>query len=756
VSQKNRDEKRLHAESRALHDFAIWRGELKTVENLGAATAFVRNLVTDDGRVEPVRGAELTANAFRLMGTPPLLGRTLLDRDERKGEPLVAVIGERVWKTRFDGDPGILGKTVKVGAENATIVGVMPDAFAFPENHRLWIPLRVDGSTLEPRTGPRVRIFGRLAPGASMDDASAELRVIGARMSASSPRTHENLRPFVTGYGRILAEGGEGRFFTTLLTIVNGIFLLLLAIMCTNVATLVFARTATRSWEITVRSALGASRGRIIGQLFSEALVLTAVGTIAGLLLSRVALRLALGQFAANDTLPFWLDESLSWRTLLYAAGLTLFGAALVGILPALRVTRVNIQDMLRSESAGRAGLRFGGFWTAVIIVQVAITVAFIPLAAGGVFESNRFNERAEAIGADRFLAAHAAIDRDDLAVDSATYAARVRASFDALEQRLSAEPGVEHVAFADRLPVKDQLRYGFGVDTAAGAPGDGLRTSAMTYVSRGYFDAFGASIIAGRDFATSEYERLGGRVLIVNEAFAQNVFGRRNPIGQRVRLLSYNRDETLFGVDTAQWLEIVGVVRNFGWQAPRPEEQSLMYRPTLPGGGPVSSLALRVRDPIAFASRLRTIAAEVDPMIRLTGVQHLGTVGADEARISWTLTTVAWLVGFIVLMLSATGIHALMSFTVARRTREIGIRAALGAHQGRLVAAIFSRAFLQIGAGIVVGSSLAALRGFDSPKQVILLIAADAIMLVVGLVACALPVRRALRIDPMEALRAE
>ena len=775
VSLLEWDVAKQNVEPRAMHDFATWRAQLKTVESLGASNAFVRNLDTGDGRVEPVRGAELTANAFRLMGTPPLLGRTLLDRDERPGEPLVVVIGERVWKTRFDSDPRVVGRMVKVGTANATIVGVMPDAFAFPENHRLWLPLRVDGSTLEPRTGPRVTIFGRLTPGTSLDDAQTELGVIGARMSASSPLTHEHLRPHVTGYGIIFAGGGEGRFFTALLTIVNGIFLLLLAIMCTNVATLVFARTATRSWEITVRSALGASRGRIIGQLFSEALVLTAVGTVVGLLLSRVALRLALGQFAAGDNLPFWLDESLSGRTVLYAFGLALFGAGIVGILPALRVTRVNIQDMLRNESAGRSGLRFGGFWTAVIIVQVAITVAFIPLAAGGVFEANRFDERADAIGADRFLAAHVAIDRDDLGVDSATHAARVRSSFDALEARLSAEPGIEAVAFADRLPVKDQLEYGFAVDTSAGAPREGLRVSPMTYVSRGYLAAFGASIIAGRDFASSEYERLGGRVLIVNEAFARHVFGRSNraegevserakapfvaqlnPVGQRVRLLSYNADETLFGVDTAQWLEIVGVVANFGWQAPLPEDQAAMYRPTLGGDGPASNLALRVRDPVVFASRLRAIAAEVDPMIRLTGVQQLGTVSDDEARISWTLTAVAWLVGFMVLMLSATGIHALMSFTVARRTREIGIRAALGAHHGRLIAAIFSRAFLQIGAGIVVGSSLAALAGFGSAKQVVLLVAADAIMLVVGLVACAVPVRRALRIDPMEALRAE
>src|SRR5688500_167886 len=764
-------------ESRARHDSASWRAQLKTVESVGASNAFVRNLDTGDGRVEPVRGAELTANAFRLMGTPPLLGRTLLDRDEQPGEPLVVVIGERVWKSRFDGDPGVLGRMVKVGTANAAIVGVMPDAFAFPENHRLWLPLRVDGSTLEPRTGPRVTIFGRLAPGTSLDDAQTELGVIGARMSASSPLTHEHLRPQVTGYGVIFAGGGEGRFFTVLLTLVNGAFLFLLAVMCTNVATLVFARTATRSWEITVRSALGARRGRIIGQLFSEALVLTAVGTVVGLLLSRIALRLALGQFAAGDNLPFWLDESLSWRTVLYASALAVLGAGIVGILPALRVTRVNIQDMLRSQSAGRTGggLRFGGFWTAVIIVQVAITVAFIPLAAGGVFDANRVDERTDAHGADRFLAAHVAIDRDDLAVESATYAARVRSAFDALEARLSAEPGVEGVAFADRLPVKDQLKYGFAVDTSTGAPGDGLRVSPMTYVSRGYLSAFGASIIAGRDFSSSEYEKLGGRTLIVNEAFARNVFGQGNraegevserakapfvaqlnPVGQRIRLVSYNADETLFGVDSTQWLEIVGVVGNFGWQAPKPEDQVLMYRPTLPGGGPATNLALRVRDPVAFTSRLRAIAAEVDPMIRLTDVTQLGKVGENEERISWTLTAVAWLVGFMVLMLSATGIHALMSFTVARRTREIGIRAALGAHHGRLVAAIFSRAFLQIGAGIVVGSSLAALAGFGSAKQVVLLVAADAIMLVVGLVACAVPVRRALRIDPMEALRAE
>ena len=181
----------------------------------------------------------------------------------------------------------------------------------------------------------------------------------------------------------------------------HGIFLMLLAVVCTNVATLVFARTATRGWEIAVRNALGASRDRIITQLFVEALVLAGVAAAVGLVIAKFSLRWGLSLLAGSE-LPFWIDDSLSWTTVLYTALLALFGAAIVGILPALRITKINVQDALRRENAAGAGLRFGGFWTTVIVVQVAITVAFLPLAAGGVFESNRFRQRAEGIGGQR------------------------------------------------------------------------------------------------------------------------------------------------------------------------------------------------------------------------------------------------------------------------------------------------------------------------------------------------------------------
>jgi predicted permease len=750
ISIRNWDVSALATESRSLHDFAIWREQVGTVDHLGAAIAFVRNLATEDRRVEPVRGAEITASAFRLLGTAPVLGRTLTEQDEQPAAPPVAVIGHALWKTRFAGDPGVVGRTVKLGTATATIVGVMPEGFGFPVSQRIWTPLRVDGSTLAPRTGPAVSIFGRLAPGASLDDARAELGVIGARMSASHPETHRHLRPRVTTYARPLTEGGPGLMIRNVLYLVNGIFLTLLAIVCTNVATLVFARTATRGWEIAVRTALGASRGRVVTQLFIEALVLAAVGATLGLVVAKLALRWGLGLLAGSEGMPYWIDDGLSWRTVLYAALLTVFGAAIVGVLPALRVTKVNVQDALRSEGAARSGLRFGGFWTTVIVAQVAITVALLPLAAGGVFESNRFRQRAEGIGAERYLTASVDMDREDYGADSAAFAARARLSFDELERRLGAEPGVERVAFADRLPVEDQFKYQIEVDTAAGAPAAGLRTSTLVHVSRGFFAAFGTSVAAGRDFEPLDFET--GRVMIVNESFARHVLGGRNPVGQRVRIVG-GEDDSVAGED---WYEVVGMVRDFGWQLPRPPEQSAMYRPRLPAPGAGMSLAVRLRDPESFAARLRTVAAEVDPMIRLTDVQPLARVGGGEAASNWALTSVAWLIGFVVLLLSATGIHSLMSFTVARRTREIGIRAALGASPGRIVAGIFSRAFLQIGAGLLVGSGLAALAGLGSTRQVLLLLAADGIMLVVGLTACAVPLRRALRIDPTEALRAE
>ena len=749
VSIQSWDASAMGSESRLLTDYKVWREQVRTINPIGASVMFVRNLVTEDGLVQPVRGAEITANAFRMLGVSPILGRAFSEQDERPSEAPVAVISHMLWKNRFNSEPGVLGRTVKLGTTSATIIGVMPEGFGFPKNERIWTPLRVDDVTVAPRTGPNLSVFGRLAPNASIDIAQAELNVIGSRLSATYPETHKQLRPRVTTYAKPLAEGGVGRIIKSVLYVVNGVFLMLLGVISANVATLVFARTATRGWEITVRSALGASRGRIVSQLFIEALVLASLAAIVGLTLAKLALRFGLGMLAGNDALPYWINASLSWTTVLYTVVLTLVGAAIVGILPALRVTRISVQDALRNESAARSGLRFGGFWTTVIVVQTAITVAFLPLAAGGVFESNRFRQRAEGIGAEKYLIAGVDMDREGYATDSGVFNTRARQSFQELTRRLAVEPGIERVTFSDRMPVEDQFKYQIEVDTVLGGPTAGIRTSTLVHTGPGFFPAFGTSVVAGRDFSESEFET--SQVLMVNQSFVKYVLGGRNAIGQRVKIVSGEVD----AATSKEWFEIVGVVKDFGWQLQEPQEQSAMYRPTLPVVGRAGQIAVRARETESLAPRLRAIAANVDPTIRLTDVKGLAQAGGGEAQANWALTAVAWLISFIVLLLSATGIHSLMSFTVSRRTREIGIRVALGARPGRIVRSIFSRAFIQIGAGVVAGSVLASLLGLGQQK-LLLLLGADIVMLIVGLTACAIPLRRALRIDPTEALRAE
>jgi predicted permease len=739
-------------EARMLRDFTSSRPVVKTIDHFGAAIVFTRNLATADRQVESVRGAEVTANAFTLMGMAPLAGRTLTDRDEQGAEPLAAVIGERLWSTRFGRDPSVVGRTVTVGTADATIVGVMPERFGFPMNQQLWLPLRTDGSLIGPRTGRQVSIFGRLAPGASLQQAEAELEGITAGLAAANREAYKSLRPRVVAFGSPPLEG-DTPLIKDVLYSANIFFLLLLAVICTNVATLVFARTATRGWEVAVRNALGASRRRIIAQLFTEALVLAAVAAGLGIALAKLALRWGVNSLG-RDELPFWITDSLSWSALAYAGVLAVVAAVIVGVLPALRVTRLNVQDGLRREQAANASLRFGGVWTAVIVGQVAITVASIPLATVLVIASDRFHRRAEGIaGADQYLTATVGFARQEQAADVAALIARERLSLGELEQRLRAEPGVEQVAFADRLPIDDTSKYGIEVDIAAGAPATGLRWSTLTHVSPGFFAAFGSAIVAGRNFSPTDVER--GNVVVVNQSFTHLVFGDHNPIGQRLRLI--HSEENGAPADDG-WYEVIGMVRDVGWQMPDPEEQAAMYVPTLRQPGTHLSVAVRVHDPMVFAPRLRVLANAVDADMQLTDVHVLADIGGRTGpRLMWTVTYVVVLVSTLVLLLSASGIHALMSFIVARRTREIGIRLALGSPPMKIVSGIFLRALLQVALGIVAGSAVVALKiDFSSTQQVLMLVGAAAVMLVAGLLACALPLRRALAINPTEALRAE
>jgi putative ABC transport system permease protein len=393
------------AEPRLLRDFLEWRRELRTVEDLGAFREDVRSLVADNGAPEVMQVAELTAAAFRTARVAPLRGRGLLDTDAAPGAPRVVVLGYDVWQRALGGRSDVVGLSVKLGSTPATVIGVMPEDFAYPYNNDAWTPLslRASYAALE---GDGVSIIGRLAPGVTRQQANAELQVIGERASAALPATHANLRPRLLGLGDL--SGDLGQF-----TLTNLPVLLVLLIACTTVGTLVYARTATREGEIALRSALGAGRGRIVGQLFVEALVLAAIAAAVGLVAADRALTWGIDSVNSDvGGAPFWMTPGLTLRTVVYASGLAVASAARLSILPALRATRTRVQSNLANLGNGGATLRFGRVWTGAMIAQVALTAIGIPIAMEGANQvMRRLNVRA-GFPSREYLTARIDLDR--------------------------------------------------------------------------------------------------------------------------------------------------------------------------------------------------------------------------------------------------------------------------------------------------------------------------------------------------------
>ena len=445
VALENWDVRANNEQRQALHDYAEWRRDMKTVQPIGAFRTVGRNLITGEGSPEAVPVAEITASGFRVAQVAPLLGRPLVDEDERQGAPPVVVIAYEVWKTRFEGHPRIIGREVRLGNTVHTIVGVMPEEFAFPVNHRFWVALRADPQDYERGEGPEIHIFGRLAPGVTKAQAQAELATLGRRTAAAFPKTHERLRPQVLPYTYPQMDIQDVAL--TQIGLMQLVVSLLLVVVCVNVSILVYARTATRQGEIAVRTALGASRRRIVSQLFAEALVLSAGAAVVGLALAQVGLRQGNAIMnAESGGAPFWIDYGLDLATVAYVAGLTLLAAVIVGVLPALQATGPRLQSSLRSLGGG-TGMRLGRTWTVLIIAQVAIAVAALPAAVGAGWKQMRHAPTQPRFAAGEFLGAWMGIDTETLPAEDAgaprqPSAVRFGAAFTELLRRL--EPLLE------------------------------------------------------------------------------------------------------------------------------------------------------------------------------------------------------------------------------------------------------------------------------------------------------------------------
>ena len=776
VSIVNWDTSTNNRESRALRDLAAWRDELTQVQEVGAARNVVRNLIAPGAQPETVRVAEMTASGFAVARVQPLLGRYVLPEDERAGAPDVVVLGHDVWQRRFDASTSIVGEQVQLGDRRHTVIGVMPPGFGFPVNDSYWIPWHLDPRAYEPRTGPAIQVFGRLAPGATLESAQAEMGAIGQRAAAAFPQTHTHLQPRVKPYTFGYTDMDDAENYLAVHAIQTAI-VLMLVVICVNVGILVYARTATRQGEIAVRTALGASRRRVVVQLFIEALALAGVAAVAGVGLIAVGLTVLDGaMLQLVGKLPFWIDFRLSGAGVLYVIGLTLLAGAIIGVVPALKATGPRVQSSLQGLSAGAGSrMQMGGLWTFLIVAQVAFAVALLPATIYHAWTSLKFRTGDPGYASAELLTTQLTLDGtgydrtgpSGAEARSVVYGARGGE----LERRLEAEPAVSHVTYSLVQPGGElaAVMEAEGV----GAPArpvdynivDGSRQGHFVRFNRvapDFFAAMDVPLLLGRGFEAGD---IGADEVIVNRILAERLFGVGNALGRRLRYVGRSREAPEEHVSFGRWYQIVGVVPDFpAYGTLEKDAASVVYHAANLAALYPATFSVRVRgaDPASFTARLRELTAAVDPNLQLWDLSTREEVMKREQGLMRLIGITLVVVMGSVVLLSAAGVYALMSFTVARRRKEIGIRAALGADPSRILRSIFARALTQLGAGAVIGMLGAMgleqlLEGemFQGHGAVILPLTA-LFMTVAGLLAAIGPARRGLRIQPTEALRAE
>lgn len=633
VALENRDIAINNAERRSLHDFFTWRDELESLEDLTAFRTVERNLITGDGPPELVGVAEMTASGFQLARVPPLLGRHLLPDDEREGAPLVLVIGYHVWQNRFAGDSAVIGRAVRLGRAVHTIVGVMPEGFAFPESHAFWAALRDRPSAYERREGPAIYIAGRLATGVTTEMAQAELSAIGQRTAAAFPETHELLRPRVMPYTHSLT-GAQGVTIWMVIQMNLMVSLVLLAIAL-NVAVLIYARTAARHGEIAVRNALGASRGRVITQLFVEALVLSVGAAALGIALAKVGIGMATRAFmtsASESGVPFWADYGLGAGAILSTVAVAVLVAVITGVLPALQATGRRLQSDLRRLHG--TGMRLGRTWTVLIAVQIAIAVAALPAAVNlgwneipsGLLTHLTFPTEEFAAAS---LVPEPALTGADAAVGRPAESVPFGVRLTELLRRLEAEPTVAGATFlAEDLP-EGAIRGSplaplpvmvFSRVRVEGVPPQPEYPAGYPVASIGVHPNFPAvhdlRILSGRSLEPGDVGEAASAV-IVTQAFVRDVLGGGDAIGRRFRHLSARE---LAGESVPiRWYEIVGVMEDL---ATNPVMTPMVASPAVyypVGAEQVQQAQLRVRlrgsTPADFAPTFRQIAGGGGPV---------------------------------------------------------------------------------------------------------------------------------------------
>ena len=717
------------------------------------AAAYTRSRVILTGQGEPVRldTAEVSASLFDLLGVPAMRGRTFQADENQPGRTHVALLSHELWQQRFGGDEAVVGHQVTLDGVSYEVVGVMPPMFSFPAGRALWIPLEyTEDFTTKQRSAWYLQAVGRTRPGVSVEQARAEVETIGQQLARQYPDANEGVG--ITAVSLHEAMVGDVRSaFWVLLGAVG--FVLLIA--CVNVANLLLARAASRESEIAVRTALGANRGRLVRQLLTESVLLSLAGGALGLLLA------VWGVEALISLEPQGIPRLSEVRVDPFVVGFTMALSALTGLLfgvfPAFQSTRAAISSTLKEGGRGALTTRSGArMRTTLVVTEVALAVT---LLAGAGLLIRSFSKLASV---DPGFTIKPALTFD-LSLPDARYGepAKQVAFFDQLLPQLRALPGVQNAAGVISLPLSGtSIVLTFEIAGRPPLPPAQQPAMQVRIATTRYFETIGIPLTRGR-FFTDEDRMSTPQVAVITEAAAKQYFPNEDPIGKRITL-GWGRDGGKFHAG-GEVVGIIGDVKDAGLDEPDPPQIYLPY-----SQWPVQSMSVILQTavtPETVAEPARHAVYSIDgnlPVGNVRTLQQLVARSISQPRFYMTLLTVF---AGVALALAAIGIFGVLSYAVAQRTREIGIRMALGAHESTVLRLVVREAMIMAAGGVVIGLAaafgltqwlVATLLFETSPHDPATFTVAAVVLTVVSLLAAYVPARRATRVDPIVALRAE
>lgn len=719
-----------------------------SLEGLAAAAWAPRHLMV--GQWRTVRsGATVSTNTYDLLRVRPIVGRAFREADALPGAPPVAVIGHGLWVEQFGSAIDVVGRTLVVDGVVSQVVGVMPSGFGFPRNEEVWQPLPAGiAARAEGRQAGTV-VFGRLRPGITADEASAELTAIEARGRAVTSPGEPSLAVDVAPFSRRTVKGPV----LTILLALLGATSLVLILACANVTTLLLGHASRRGRELAVQASLGASRGRLMAQMLVESLMLSTLGAIGGLLVAQWGVDWIAGAIAIESALtgrpPFWIQFGLDLRVLGFAVVTTLISAVLAGLAPALQASRIDFNELLKGTS-DRTGLHLGRFTRAVVHVQMAVSVTLVVAAALFLMTISTLLQTAPPYDPASILTARVSL----IEREYADQASRAR-FFSTLAERLRAHAQVSAVSMTSAESLRSAGSRVALEGRSYPRTIDHPQVNGET-IAPGYFSTFGVSLLEGRDFGSQDVPD-SSPVAIVNRAFASQLWPGDSAVGRRFRT-----------GDEQPWMTVIGVSPDLGtlraggshhaptfYQAASQHPQSAMTV-VLRGSGDNAALARIVWREVA-ALNPHLVPAQVHTILEIRDMERVGIL------LPATLFVVC---GLAALALASIGVYGVVSFSVVQRAREIGIRLALGARRAVVVRMLVGQGLRSIAAGLAIGVVLAlgvsvvlgaAIADFGrSAFDVFIYAGAVGLLAGVGLLALLVPAIRGSRVNPLDALRAE